>query len=422
MTALLEVFALGWRNMRGYPLRTFLTTLGVVFGVASVILMRAVGAGAESELLREMGKLGIDNIIVNSVKPPEKKKEGEQSWIQKYGLRFKDVEHIKNTVPGLKRVLPVHSKQDRVWSGSRKVEATIYGVQPDHMPLLGLDVVRGRPLSGVDDERLARVCIVRPALLRDLADFEDPLGAKIEVGNELFTVVGVLEDRKVPGYASKALALDQKRHEVYVPFGTLVKREGTATLKIRTGSFEGLDVQVSQLIVSVKEIDDVVATGRLIGAALAKAHEETDYEIVVPVEYLRQRKKTQDVFNYTFLAIAAISLLVGGIGIANIMLATVTERTREIGVRRALGARRADIVLQFLAETTLIATIGGFAGVGFAFAFDALLRWGTGWTTIIAPSSVALGLGVSMATGILSGIFPARRAAWLDPITALRHT
>ncbi|MEZ0229758.1 MAG: ABC transporter permease [Planctomycetota bacterium] len=418
-----EVFELGLRNMRGYPLRTSLTTLGVVFGVASVILMRAVGAGAESELLKEMGKLGIDNVIVNSVKPPEKKKsDGRGSWIQKYGLTFKDVDHIARTVPGLRRVLPVHTKADRVWSGSRKVEATVYGVRPDHMPILGIDVARGRPLSGVDEERLARVCVVRPALLRDLANFDDPLGKSIQVGNELFTIVGVLEDRKVPGYASKALALDQKRHEVYVPFETLVKRRGTATIKVRTGSFEGSDVQINQLVVGVKEIDHVVEIGRLIATALVHGHPESDFEIVVPIEYLRQRKKTQDVFNYTFLAIAAISLLVGGIGIANIMLATVTERTREIGVRRALGARRADIVLQFLAETTTIATIGGVVGVLGAFAFDALLRWSTGWTTIISPSSIVLGLGVSMATGVLSGIFPARRAAYLDPIAALRHT
>src|SRR5581483_2593445 len=228
---ILEVFELGLRNMRGYPLRTFLTTLGVVFGVASVILMRAVGAGAESELLKEMGKLGIDNVIVNSVKQPEKKKDNTgQSWIQKYGLTFKDVDHVRHTVPGLRRVLPVHTKNERVWCGSRKVEATVYGVQAEHMPLVGLDVARGRPLTAVDDEKLARVCVVRPGLLRDLADFEEPLGARIQVGDELYTVVGVLGEQHVAGYASKALALDQKRHEVYVPFDTLVKRKGTANI------------------------------------------------------------------------------------------------------------------------------------------------------------------------------------------------
>src|SRR5579872_2386161 len=214
-----EVFQLGARNMRGYPLRTFLTTLGVVFGVASVILMRAVGAGAEAELLREMGKLGIDKIVLNSVKPPEKKKDNERgSWTRHYGLRFKDAEHLEHTVPNLVRVLPVHTKEDLVWFGSRKVEAVVYGVTPEHMPLLGLDVVRGRPLTAMDGERLRRVCVVRPALLRDLADFEEPLGAQVKVGEEIFKVVGVLEDRVAPGYATKALALDQKRHEVYVPF------------------------------------------------------------------------------------------------------------------------------------------------------------------------------------------------------------
>lgn len=416
-----EIFLLAARNMRGYPLRTFLTTLGVVFGVASVILMRAVGAGAEIEILKEMGKLGIDNIIVNSVKPPEKKKDTPGGFIQQYGLRFKDKERLERTVPGLKHVLPVHTKSTRVWCGSKKIEVAVYGVRAEHMPLLGLDVTRGRPLSAMDDEKLQRVCIVRPGLLRELGYLDEPLGATVTIDASVYKVVGLLEDRRVPGYASKALALDQKRHEVYVPFDTLVKREGTVSVIFRAGSRESVDVELNQLVVGVSDLDQVVETSRLIAAALAQAHSDPDYDIVVPVEYLRQRKKTQDVFNYTFLAIAAISLLVGGIGIANIMLATVTERTREIGVRRAMGALRSDIVLQFLAETTTIATLGGAVGVGLAFGFDALLRAWTGWTTVITPSSVLLGVVVSMATGIVSGIFPARRAAYLDPIAALRH-
>lgn len=420
---LYEILALGLRNMRGYPLRTFLTGLGVVFGVSSVMLMRAVGAGAESELLREMGKLGIDNIIVNSIKPAEKKQANQRrSWLNRYGLRFKDARAIEETIPGIRRVLPVHSKPERVWSGSRKVEATLYGVAAEHMGALGLEVARGRPLASLDGRECKRVCVVRPSLLRDLGSFEDPLGAVLQVGEEQLRVVGVLPDASLPGYASKALAVDQSKHEIYVPYETLVAREGVAQITFRAGSRESVAVELSQLVVGVEDIDRAPEVARMIAALLARRHEDRDYEVVVPLEYLRQRKKTQDVFNYTFLAIAAISLLVGGIGIANIMLATVTERTREIGIRRALGARQADIVVQFLAETTLVASMGGAVGVVAGFGFDAALRWLTGWTTIVAPSSVVLGLGVSVLTGIVSGIFPARRAAGLDPITALRHT
>jgi putative ABC transport system permease protein len=257
--------------------------------------------------------------------------------------------------------------------------------------------------------------------MRELSTFEDPLGATLRLGEDVYRVVGLLKDERVLGYVSKALAYDQKTSEIYVPFDTLVKREGTLSVHFQTGSRESTDVELSQVIVGVARVEDAPETARMIAALLESSHEQRDYEVVVPVEYLRQRKRTQDVFNYTFLAIAAISLLVGGIGIANIMLATVTERTKEIGIRRALGARRRDIVAQFLAETTLVAAIGGAVGVGAGFGFDWALRRLTGWTTIITAESVLVGLLVSMAVGVLSGIFPARRAADLDPIAALRR-
>ncbi|MBI1853273.1 MAG: ABC transporter permease, partial [Planctomycetes bacterium] len=338
LATFLETLALGLRNLSRYPLRTSLTMLGIVFGVSSVILMRAVGAGAEAEILREFGKLGIDNVIVNSVKPPEKKRETNQegNWINRNGLRFKDADRIQATVPGVKRVLPVHSKKTNVWSGSHKVEATVYGVTSEHLPLLGLDVSRGRTLSDIDDLEVRRVCVIRPGLFKEISDFSDPLGKDLLVGSQCYRVVGILKDDRLFGYASKALAVDYKSNEVYVPFHTLLRREGTLSITERTGSFEANDVELNQLIIGVASIDNVILVSKLVNAVLAKFHEEKDYEIVIPIEYLKQRQKTQDVFNYAFLAIASISLLVGGIGIANIMLATVTERTKEIGIRRAM--------------------------------------------------------------------------------------
>ncbi|HVY62819.1 MAG TPA: ABC transporter permease, partial [Planctomycetota bacterium] len=329
--ALREVLRLGLRNMRGYPLRTFLTTLGVVFGVASVIIMRAVGAGAEAEILREMGRLGIDNVIVNSVKPPEPRHGDEARFVMHYGLRFKDAKAIERTIPGLTRVLPVHAKAARAWAGSRKAEATLYGVTAAHMPLLGLDVARGRAIDAVDNDRLERVCVVRPSLMRALSPFEDPIGATLRLGDDVYRVVGLLRDERLLGYVGKALAYDQKTSEIYVPFDTLVKREGTLSVHFQSGSRESTDVELSQLVIGVARVEDAVEAARMISTLLESTHDQKDYEVIVPLEYLRQRKRTQDVFNYTFLAIAAISLLVGGIGIANIMLATVTERTKEIG-------------------------------------------------------------------------------------------
>lgn len=418
----LEMVRLGIRNLRGYPLRTFLTTLGVVFGVGSVIAMLSLGAGAEHELLEEIGRLGIQNIIINSVKPPEKTSANTQrDRVSRYGLTFKDYRRIQTTVDGVDQILPVHHSRKTVWWGSRRVEATVYAIKSRQLDLFGLETARGRPICPLDNEALSRVCVIRAGLLKELGIFEDPIGLALRVGSDAFRVVGVLEDEEFLGYAAKALSIDAKTTEIYVPYETILKREGTLTVRRGTGYREITDIELSQIIVSVTDLDDVLLIARMLRTLLEKEHEEVDYEIVVPLEALTQRRKTQQVFNIALVAIASISLLVGGIGIANIMLATVTERTQEIGIRRALGAKRRHIMAQFLTETTTISTLGGFLGIAMGLGLVTALTHFTGWKAIITPSSVLLSLSISMVVGILSGIFPARRAANLDPIAALRR-
>ncbi|MGE3165398.1 MAG: ABC transporter permease [Planctomycetota bacterium] len=422
MLKFLEMVRLGLRNLRGYPLRTFLTTLGVVFGVGSVIAMLSLGAGAEHELLEEIGRLGIQNIIVNSVKPPEASKGADQgNFVSRHGLTFKDYRRIRETVTGVKEILPVHYSRKTVWWGSRRVEATVFAIQPRQMDLLELAAARGRGITAVDADDLARVCVIRAGLLQSLGIYEDPVGILLQVDDEAYRVVGVLEDVEFLGYARKALSIDAKATEIYVPYDTVLKRQGTLTVRRGTGFREITDVELSQLIVSVEELDDVLVTARMLDAVLQKDRKEKDYEVVVPLEVLAQRRKTQQVFNIALVAIASISLLVGGIGIANIMLATVTERTQEIGVRRALGAKKRHVMAQFLTETTTIASLGGILGVAMGLGLVYALTSFTGWKAIVTPSSVVLSLSISMAVGILSGIFPARRAANLDPIAALRR-
>jgi len=419
----LRLLRLSLRNLRGYKLRTSLTTLGIVFGVGSVIAVMAMGAGAERELLKEIGRLGIRNIILNSKKPPDRKKDQQTNqWAyDRYGLTFRDERQIRETVPALRQVLPVHKLPRTVWNGSRRIEAAVYAVRDRHMRIFGLDVVRGRNLTPLDGALLKRVCVVRAGLLKELGIYSDPLGRYLQVGDAYYRIVGLLKDEEFLGYARKALDIDTKRSEVYVPYETAFRRYGTRTVVSRQGSREATDVQLSQIVASVRDIDDVLVAARMLQRVLRKNHADKDYEMVVPLEILAQRRKTQQVFNIFLVAIASISLLVGGIGIANIMLATVTERTREIGVRRALGAKRRHIVAQFLTETTVISTLGGLIGMGAGFGFSRMLTIWTGWEADVTLFSLVLALSISMGTGIVSGIFPARRAAQLDPIAALRH-
>jgi putative ABC transport system permease protein len=414
---------LGLRNLMGYKLRTVLTMLGVLIGVIAVIVMMAIAAGAEQALLDEIGRLGIENIILNSVRPPEKKEDTQtRSWqFNRYGLTFKDEKQIRNTIPGLKKVLPVHKRREPVWWGSKKVEATVYAVHSKHMHLFDLKVVRGRNLSDYDGAALKRVCVIRAGLLPELGIYRDPLGMQLQVGRRYYEVVGVLRDQAFLGYARKALDIDAKTTEIYVPYETMFRRLGTRTVVRRQGSRELTDVQLSQVVVSVHSVQDVLPTARMLKRVLDVNHEDQDYEMVVPLEVLEQRRKTQRVFHYFLVAIALISLLVGAIGIANIMLATVTERTREIGIRRALGAKRRDIMAQFLTETTVISTLGGVLGVALSFPVVQGVTALFGWDAIVTISSIILAVGISVAVGVVSGIFPARRAALLDPIAALRH-
>ena len=415
-------FRLALRNLFGYPMRTFLTALGVIFGVGSVIAMLALGAGAEKELLEEIGRLGIQNIIVNSTKPTETT-EGNQSrqCISSYGLTFRDFRQIEATVPGIEKALPVHISSQPIWNGSRRVEGTIYAVKAEHLELFGLETALGRPLDENDGEELRRVCVIREGLLQELGIYEDPLDRPLIIGTESYDIIGVLDDTEFQGYAAEALAVDSKATEIYVPHETILTRNGTRSIVRRSGSMEATDVELNQIVISVEDLDQVLTVARMVETLLDRNHTQNDFKMVVPLEVLAQRRKTQQVFNYALVAIASISLLVGGIGIANIMLATVTERTKEIGIRRALGAKKRHIIVQFLTETTVISVFGGIVGVLAGVGIAEGLTFYTGWSAVVTATSVALALSISMAVGILSGIFPARRAALLDPIAALRH-
>jgi putative ABC transport system permease protein len=418
-----EILLLGLRNLLRNKLRSFLTMLGMIFGVGSVIAMLSVGAGARHEILARIGELGINNIIVNSVKPPQEVRaaEDEEAWVNRYGLLFTDRGRIEETCPTVSRVLPVNVVRERAWAGSKRVDVSVLGVVPQHMAMFRLVVARGRPLSPLDEADEAKVCVIRREVARKLGFVGDPLGMNLRIGAFPFEVVGILEDEAFRSHTRKALAIDEGAQEVYVPYSTSMRTFGTFTAVVRTGSYEYTEVELDQIVVEARSPEVVVPTARMISAMLGHEHEKADYEIVVPLELLQQSEKTQQVFNVVMVLIASISLLIGGIGIANIMLATITERTTEIGIRRALGARRRDVMSQFLVETLAIAAIGGLFGALFGIAgVKGIVRF-TQWEALIAPHYVGVALLISCGVGILSGIYPARRAAAMDPIRALRY-
>mgnify|MGYP001158820430 CR=1 FL=1 len=417
-----EIVVLGLHNLLRNKLRSLLTMLGMIFGVGSVIAMLSVGAGARHQILASIGELGVRNIIVNSIRPPQEKKGDEsESWAERYGLTFRDRGLIEETCSSVERVLPVNVTKKRVWYGSSRVEGSVLGVLPEHMALFGMTVGRGRPLSELDERAAAHVCVIRSSLVRELGVLRDPLGMSLSVGSFSFEVVGVLEDARFQSHTRKALAIDDRAQEIYIPYSTSMRTFGTLSVVERAGQSEKSIVELDQLIVIAKTSELVFPTSRILSSILDSLHKRRDWEIVIPLELLQQSEKTQAVFNIVMVLIAAISLVVGGIGIANIMLATITERTREIGVRRALGATRRDVVLQFLIETAVIGLIGGLIGCLFGLGVIELLVRFTGWTALVEPQFIAASLGISAAVAVLSGIYPARRAAQLDPIAALRN-
>lgn len=418
-----ELIVEALRNLARHKLRSLLTALGIIFGIASVMSMVSAGEGARREILAQIKELGTSNIIVNAVKPPadQNAKRNDGNFLLRYGLTFRDLRQIRTTLPMVTDALPVHDVKDWIWFKSRRVEARIRGVTSRYFERLQLVPMLGRTLDDDDEAARARVCVVRARVLHEARYVGDPLKLELKIGAEYYRVVGVLPDFAGKGTDRSILGLDDRALEVYVPFETVVDRLGLTKGTFEAGTWEMARVELHQIVCTVDDEDHVTSAARGIQAILGKFHERKDYEVVVPVELLRQRAQAQRTFDIVLPVIAGIALLVGGIGILNIMLASVTERTREIGIRRAIGASQWDITLQFLVETVTLALVGGLLGVLLGTGGAFVLERFTEWTPVITPGAVAVALLISCATGVVFGIYPARRAAMMDPVRALRH-
>jgi putative ABC transport system permease protein len=419
----LHVLRLGLKSISVHRLRSTLTVLGIVLGVASVIVMLAVGEGARYQAIQQIKDLGATNVIARSVKPPEddKRNRGGQ-FILNYGLTLADLGRIAATVPTVVSVTPMREFRKDLRRLDAKVEGRVVGVMPNFQAQNGLRMSRGRFINDLDNDRFANVAVLGADAAELLFPVEDPMGCSVHVGeNHDYTVIGVTERRNPSAGVGSSLAAQDYNRDVYIPFQTDQVRFGKTLFQRRPGSIQAEKLEVSQLTVAVDRMENVKKTAEIIQGLLEQYHPQKDTAITVPLDLLEKAEQTQRLFTLVLGAIASISLMVGGIGIMNIMLATVTERTREIGVRRALGAKRRDIAAQFLTESVVLAGAGGLLGVGLGVGLAYLVTHFFEFPVIIRLWSPLLAFAVSVAVGLVFGTYPARRAAYMDPIEALRH-
>jgi putative ABC transport system permease protein len=414
---------LGLKTIWLHKLRSFLTALGVVFGVASVIAMLAIGEGASHEAQEQIKKLGSQNIILQSVKPPDSEGgAGEtRSMVIEYGLTARDMTQIRRTVPGVSIVVPSRILTEIIWNLDRKADSQIAGVLPIYPEMRNRTILEGRFFSELEQQQRLPVGVLNKSAATQLFPLNTPTGKSVRVRGYYYKIVGVIEDESSPSGGEGGAASSNALAQIYIPSTTLMDQFGETFFRYKTGGFEAEKVEFHEAVVRVGKASEVVSRANAIRQILSSNHKKEDWRMIVPIELLRQAERTKQIFSIVLGSIAAISLLVGGIGIMNIMLASVTERTREIGIRRALGARQADIVVQFLIETTLLAGVGGILGVILGLSIPLAVSHFAGVQTVVKFWAPVLAFSISVLTGVAFGIYPARRAAMMNPVEALRH-
>ena len=407
----IETFTTALSNLGTHKMRTALTMLGMVFGVGAVIAMLSIGAGGEKKALEAIGRLGLQNVIVRAknVKPEERQELRKKSL----GVSLRDGEAIAEAVPHVEIVLPrVEVKAYKILAPDAKTKGKVFGLSSAYADLASVQIAEGRFFDLRDEQEHGQVAVIGQEIRRDLFGYGPAIGRQLKVNDVWLEVIGILGGDPAASSGGSAIPTSSTSQEIWIPISSAMRKFDR----------DPLDAPVDELLVKVKEGVSTRETARLIRPLLDRLHGGADdYEVVVPEALLEQSQQTQRIFNIVMGSIAGISLLVGGIGIMNIMLASVMERTREIGLRRAIGARPRDIRAQFVIESFAISLIGGISGIIIGIVLARLVAAYAGWPTVITAWSLILSTGVSMTVGLVSGIYPANRAAELDPIEALRY-
>lgn len=399
--------------------------LGTILGVASVIAMLSIGEGSKKEALEQIRRLGAANVIIRSVKPQPSNdlpSNSTSSYVLAYGLKYSDLRLLRDVkLSGCTIVPAVMHKKNLQHAKRHVVGARIVGTT-EALPLVKELHIKGRFFSAHDVETSANVIVVGQRIAHEIFGFEDPIGQSLLVGDDAYRVIGVVGYRDSGSAKSLSKDTSDQNNDLYIPISSAQNRMGIVQRIVETGSRQYVRIELSEITVELEDQAYVKPFASVVRNMLAQSHSgKKDYEVQVPLELLNQAEREKRLWNLVLGSIAGISLLVGGIGIMNIMLATVTERTREIGIRRAIGAKRRHIIMQFLMETTVLSTSGGLLGVVVGVALPIAVSMLLGISTSTSLSSIFVAFGISVAVGIIFGVYPAYKAASMNPIEALRH-
>lgn len=438
-------------------LKSILTALGIIFGVAAVIAMLAIGRGAQQEILEQMKMVGVNNILINPV-IPDKSASGDEGEKQQKkfsrGLNMLDVEAIRETIPSVMRISPEISFNSTAMLSGVKYTAKLVGVSNDYFHLYNLPLVSGTFFNEYQEKNGIQVCIIGANIRAKFFSKVDPLGQYIKFNGNWLKVIGVLQRTNVTLTGFEEKGVNVYNDNIYIPIQTMLMRYqnralvntklaseattmaffggggpggGAMARVVVSSSDASSDVetnynQLDRIVVQVHETEQLSPTTEILSRMLTRRHSGVkDFEITVPELLLKQQQRTKDIFNIVLGAIASISLVVGGIGIMNIMFASVMERIKEIGTRMAIGAKKMDIVVQFLSEAVLISVTGGFIGIFFGVIMAKLIEQIAGIMTVVSFFSIVIAFGVSAAVGVIFGYSPAKRASEKDPIESLRY-
>jgi putative ABC transport system permease protein len=423
--------------------RTFLTALGIIFGVASVITMLAIGNGAEKEILSQLELVGVNNIVITPI--PDEKKDGDsendddnskaESKRFSKGLDILDSESVQNQIPTVKIVSPEILLNTYVINNGRQHSVKLIGITPNFFETTNIDLEKGKSFSEYQIKNALPVCIIGKKVEKKLFTGESALGKRIKVKDVWLQVIGVIEEKLISSKAQENLGIRDLNEDIYIPTTTFLVRYKDRKIIVddvnvsnrnqgngpKKKNLRGNYHQIDKLTIQVSNSNELKATAEVISKMLKRRHNDVlDFEITIPIQLLKQQQKTKQIFNIVLSIIAGISLLIGGIGIMNIMLASVLERTKEIGIIRAIGATEEDVILQFLSESVLISVGGGFIGILLGIVGAYVIEIFSGVETVLSLTSVLVSFFIAVLVGLFFGIFPAKAAAKKRPIEALR--